>query len=79
MVVMKRKRPYRDQGRREIVKSEQPHEHDQPNHISAQHIIYSLSYLQSISRMFSHNVHLTTNCRWLHGASCRLLNFYDAF
>lgn len=52
------------QGRRE--KSEQPHEHEQTNHISAQHIIYSLSYLQSISRIFSHNVHFTTNRRWLH-------------
>lgn len=61
------------------MNSEQTHEHDQPNHVSAQHIIYSLGYLQSISRIFSHNVHFTTNCRWLHGASCRLPNFYNAF
>lgn len=72
MLVMNRKRIIH-------VKSDQSHKHDQPNHVSAQHIIYSLSYLQSISRIFSHNVHFTTNCHWLHGASCRLLNFYDAF
>lgn len=76
---MKRKTIIHVQGRRENVKSEQPHKHDRPNHISAQHIIYSLSYLQSISQIFSHNVHFTSNCHWLHGASCRLLKYYDAF
>lgn len=77
---MNRKRIIHGLGRREnINKAEQPHKHDQPNHVSAQHIIYSLSYLQSISRIFSHYVHFTTNCHWLRGASCRLLNFYDVF
>lgn len=77
---MNRKRIIHGLGRREnINKAEQPHKHDQPNHVSAQHIIYSLSYLQSISRIFSHYVHFTTNCHWLRGASCRLLNLYDVF